>query len=241
MSRVVRIKDLDLGELEDTIGVRFTDRSLLEQALTHVSATKGDLARLESYQRLEFLGDRVLGLSVCTMLYAEFPKADEGDLSRRLAELVRRESCSEVAKYWNLGKFLRLGNGEAQSGGRKNDTILADICEAVIGAVYLDQGFDAASACVERAWGERMLKPHRPLRDAKTALQEWAQAQGLPAPLYREVGRSGPDHAPDFEISAEVLGLQAAQGSGRSKRLAEQAAADAFLRREKVWTESENE
>lgn len=237
MSRVVRIRDLDLGELERTLGVTFADRALLELALTHVSAAKGDHVRLHSYQRLEFLGDRVLGLAVSSMLFRTFPEAEEGELSRRLAELVRRESCAEVAAHWNLGKFLRLGSGEAQSGGRKKDAILADICEAIIGAVFLDAGFAAASACVERAWRERMLKPHRPLRDAKTVLQEWAQARGLPTPIYREIGRSGPDHAPDFEIAAEVQGLEPASGSGRSKRLAEQAAAVAFLKREAVWTE----
>jgi ribonuclease-3 len=240
MSRVVRVKDLDLAELERTLGVGFLDRGLLEQALTHVSAAKGARIRLDSYQRLEFLGDRVLGLAVSDMLYRTFPDAEEGDLSRRLAELVRRESCAEVAIDWNLGRFLRLGAGEAQSGGRKKTAILADICEAVIGAVFLDQGFAAATGCVERAWSGRMLKPHRPLRDAKTVLQEWAQARGLPAPLYREIGRSGPDHAPDFEISAEVQTLSPALGRGPSKRLAEQAAAVVFLRREGVWALNEN-
>ncbi len=241
MSRVIRIKDLDLGELENTLCVEFRDRNLLQQALTHVSATRGEQARLESYQRLEFLGDRVLGLTIAAMLMRNFPSAEEGELSRRLAELVRREACAEVAIEWNLGKFLRLGVGEAQSGGRKKDAILADICEAVIGAIFIDSGYMAASSCVERTWAARMLKPQRPLRDAKTALQEWAQGLGLPAPVYREVGRSGPDHAPDFEISAEVQGLSSARGSGRSKRLAEQAAAVIFLQREGVWADNESE
>ena len=238
MSRVVRIRDLDLGELEAVLGIVFKDRALLERALTHVSAARGGEARLESYQRLEFLGDRVLGLAVAGMLYRAFPEAEEGELSQRLADLVRRESCAEVASEWTLGKFLRLGAGEAQSGGRKKVAILADICEAIIGAVYLEAGFEAARDLVERTWLPRMLNPVRPLRDAKTALQEWAQAQGLPAPLYREVSRSGPDHAPDFEIAAEVETLQPATGNGSSKRLAEQAAAANFLRREGVWTES---
>ena len=236
MSRIVRIRDLDLGELEVTLGVSFKNRALLDKALTHISAAKGETARLGSYQRLEFLGDRVLGLSVAAMLFQAFPLNDEGDLSRRLAELVRRESCAEVAIMWNLGKFLRLGQAEAQSGGRKKDAILADICEAVIGAIFLDQGFAAASECVERAWRPRMLKPNRPLRDAKTVLQEWVQARGLPTPVYREVGRTGPDHAPDFEIMAEVETLAPAIGAGPSKRLAEQAAAVQFLLREGVWT-----
>ncbi len=235
MSRVVRVRDLDLSELETTLGVVFKDLNLLEMALTHVSAAKGDHVRLQSYQRLEFLGDRVLGLAVSAMLFRAFPDAEEGELSRRLAEMVRRESCAEIAIDWNLGKFLRLGIGEAQSGGRKKDAILADICEAIIGAIFLDSGFNTASACIERAWRGRMLKPHRPLRDAKTVLQEWAQGRGLPAPIYREVNRSGPDHAPDFEILVEVQEWPPSQGAGRSKRLAEQAAAEAFLSREGVW------
>ena len=237
MSRVIRIRDLDLGDLEAVLGVAFKDRTLLERALTHVSAARSGEARLDSYQRLEFLGDRVLGLAVAGMLYRAFPDAEEGELSQRLADLVRRETCAEVAIEWTLGAFLRLGPGEAQSGGRKKAAILADICEATIGAVYLDGGFDAARDLVERTWKPRMLNPVRPLRDAKTALQEWAQAQGLPAPLYREIARSGPDHAPDFTIAAEVETLQPASGSGSSKRLAEQAAAVSFLKREGVWSE----
>ena len=235
--RVTRVRDLDLGELEQTLGVVFADRSLLERALTHISAARGDELRLDSYQRLEFLGDSVLGLCVASMLFAAFPAALEGELSRRLAELVRRESCAEVAMAWNLGRFLRLGKGEAQSGARKNATILGDVCEAVIGAVYLDRGYDVAAACVRRGWHERMLNPHRPLRDAKTALQEWVQMKGLPAPTYVEVSRSGSDHAPAFEISAEVQGLTATTGTGGSKRLAEHAAAVEFLKREGVWSD----
>jgi ribonuclease III len=237
MSRVVRIKDLDLGELEKTLGVKFTNIALLEQGLTHLSSIKGEKARLESYQRLEFLGDRVLGLCVTAMLCKQFPQSEEGDLSRRLADLVRADSCYEVARQWDLGKFMRLGRGEAQSGSRKNFSILADMCEAVIGAIYLDQGHDAVFGCIERAWHERMLKPHRPLRDAKTVLQEWAQGKRLPSPSYRDDGRSGSDHSPKFEVSAMVQGFEPAQAQGKSKRVAEQAAAEAWLRREGLWVE----
>ena len=134
-------------------------------------------------------------------------------------------------------EFLRLGSGEAKSGGRKNDAIMADLCEAVIGAIYLDQGFETASACIQRTWHDRMVSPVRPLRDAKTALQEWVQGRGLPAPRYLEVGRSGPDHSPDFNVSTEVQGFEHAHAKGRSKRLAEQAAASAFLIREGLWTD----
>jgi ribonuclease III len=237
MSRVVRVKDLDLGELELTLGVKFTNRALLEKALTHLSAIKGEKARLESYQRFEFLGDRVLSLCVTAMLLKQFPQSEEGDLSCRLADLVRASTCYEIAREWDLGKFMRLGRGEAQSGSRKNFSILADMCEAVIGAMYTDQGHDAVFGCIQRAWHERMVNPHRPLRDAKTVLQEWAQGKALPSPVYRDEGRIGPDHSPKFEVSAIVQGFEPAQAKGKSKRVAEQAAAEVWLRREGVWTQ----
>ncbi len=219
-------------ELETSLGHPFTDFGLLERALTHLSAVKPADARHLSNQRLEFLGDRVLGLAVTSMLYKSFPYAEEGELSRRLAELVRRETCAAVARDWKLGSQLNLGTGEAQSGGRDKDAILADACEAIIGAVFIDAGFEAASLLVERTWRPRMLSPARPLRDAKTRLQEWAQGHGLATPVYREVARSGPDHQPLFVIAAEIAGLEPAEGQGASKRLAEQEAAQIFLKRE---------
>lgn len=230
----------DTARLEAVLGHRFADQSLLATALTHMSA---EGSRLASYQRLEFLGDRVLGLSVAELLFRQFPQSEEGNLSRRLADLVRKETCAEVALGWNLGQFMRLGEGEILGGARKNKAILADACEAIIGAVFIDGGYEAARALVERAFGERMLKPVRPLRDAKTALQEWAQGKGYPTPTYSERGRSGPDHAPVFVVAAKITGLADAEARGPSKRLAEQAAAETFLRREGLWNdnpESEN-
>ncbi|BCB20354.1 ribonuclease III [Bosea sp. ANAM02] len=230
----------DTARLEAALGHRFADPSLLATALTHMSAED---SRLASYQRLEFLGDRVLGLSVAELLFRQFPQSEEGNLSRRLADLVRKETCAEVAQGWNLGQFMRLGEGEILGGARKNKAILADACEAIIGAVFIDGGYEAARALVERAFGERMLKPVRPLRDAKTVLQEWAQGRGYPTPTYSERGRSGPDHAPVFVVAARITGLNDAEARGPSKRLAEQAAAEAFLRREGLWNdnpESEN-
>lgn len=224
----------DIAALEERIGHRFGDRSLIERALTHVSAVATKGARVDSYQRLEFLGDRVLGLAISDMLYAAFPKAAEGELSQRLAELVRKETCADVASEWGVGEHLRLGGGEAQTGGAKKVAILGDVCESVIGAVYLDAGFHAARDLVQRTWSERMMKPRRPLRDPKTALQEWAQARGLDTPVYREAGRSGPAHAPKFVIEVEVAGFAPTQAEGASKRLAEQAAARAFMAREGV-------
>jgi ribonuclease-3 len=222
----------DLSGLESRIGHVFARQELAVRALTHISSLTGEGGRVGSYQRLEFLGDRVLGLAVASMLYAEFPHADEGELSRRLAELVRKESCAEVGAAWGLGDDLRLGASEAQFGARGRPAILADVCEALIGAVFLDGGFPAAAAVVEAAWKPRMLSPRRALRDAKTTLQEWAQGLGRPTPVYREMDRSGPAHAPRFVIAVSVAGFPAAEGSGASKRIAEQAAAAAFLQRE---------
>ena len=219
--------------LETTIGYRFADQALLERALTHISALKGQ-ARASSYQRLEFLGDHVLGLAVSEMLFEAFPKADEGELSRRLADLVRRESCAEVARAIDLGTALRLGASEVRAGGRSRIAILADVCESLIGAVFLDGGYKAAKGFVERLWADRMRKPVRPLRDPKTVLQEWAQARGLPTPSYREVERTGPHHDPEFRVAVLLPQRDPAEGRGRSKRAAEQAAAAELLAREGV-------
>ncbi len=219
--------------LEKTIGYRFKDSELLNRALTHISALSGG-NRAASYQRLEFLGDHVLGLVISDMLFRAFPKADEGELSRRLADLVRRESCADVARAIELGTALRLGASEANSGGRQRTAILADVCEALVGAVFLDGGYAASSGLVERLWGERMRAPVRPLRDSKTMLQEWAQARGLPTPSYREVERTGPHHDPEFRVAVALPNREPVEGLGRSKRAAEQAAAAAMLKREGV-------
>lgn len=230
-----RRKPADPAALEGRLGHAFTDGGLLSLALTHVSAPGA--AQGTSYQRLEFLGDRVLGLAIADLLYRAYPGADEGELSRRLAELVRKESCAEVAAAWDLGPHLRLGSGEAHSGGRRNQAILADACEGVIGAVFLDGGYEAARALVERAFADQVSVPRRPLRDAKTALQEWAQGRGLPPPSYTVVEQEGPDHAPLFRIAARVKGVEIGFGLGSSKRAAEQEAARGLLLREGVWTE----
>jgi ribonuclease-3 len=217
------------ADFEERIGYRFRDPALLEQALTHISALTGMRNRAGSYQRLEFLGDHVLGLVVSDMLFQAFPRADEGEMSRRLADLVRKEACADVARTIELGEAIRIGASEANAGGRTRTAILADVCEALIGAIFVDGGYVAASAFIERLWGTRMRMPARPLRDSKTALQEWAQARGLPTPAYREVERKGPDHDPEFRVMVELPHLTPAEGLGRSKRAAEQAAAAAML------------
>ena len=225
MSRA-RVKDR--SALEDRIGYHFADKTLLEGALTHISAASGG-ARVNSYQRLEFLGDHVLGLVISDMLYRGFPRANEGELSRRLADLVRKETCADVARAIDIGPALSLGSSESSAGGRLRATILADACEALVGAVYLDGGYPAAEGFIERFWKERMLKPLRPLRDPKTMLQEWAQARALPTPVYRELARTGPHHNPKFRVAVELPDRPAAEGTGTSKRAAEQAAAAEML------------
>nr|WP_245444261.1 ribonuclease III [Microvirga sp. KLBC 81] len=216
---------------------QFQKPEFLDEALTHVSAPK---AGGQSYQRLEFLGDRVLGLAIAETLYKTFPNAPEGELSRRLAELVRRESCAEIAVAWDVGPYLKLGAGEAHSGERRNPTILADVCEAVIGAVFLDGGYEAAKGLVERSFKALLEAPRRPLRDPKSALQEWAQGRGLPPPTYTVAEQTGPDHAPKFRVMVKVKGTETEFGHGTSKRIAEQAAARSLLLREGVWTEDEH-
>jgi ribonuclease-3 len=230
-------KAKERAALEERIGYQFADKALLERALTHISALSGGATRAQSYQRLEFLGDHVLGLAISDMLYSSFPKANEGELSRRLADLVRKETCAEVARAMDLGPALKLGSSESHAGGRLRTTILADACEALVGAVFTDGGYAAAETLITRFWKERMLKPLRPLRDPKTMLQEWAQARGLPTPAYKELARTGPHHDPEFRVAVVLPDRQPAEGVGSSKRAAEQAAAAAMLTRVGVSVE----
>lgn len=224
----------DLAHLEATLGHVFADRGHLERALTHISALPGTPANGPHYQRLEFLGDRVLGIVMADLLFRQFPDATEGELSRRLGHLVRRETCAEVAREWKVAPFLRLGAGESQSGMRTKDALLSDVCEAIIAAVFVDGGYDKAYTLVARAFGPKINEPGREMRDAKSTLQEWALGRGLTAPRYREVERSGPDHAPVFIVAAFIDGLEPCNGKGASKRAAEHDAALAFLRREGI-------
>jgi ribonuclease-3 len=226
-------KKPDLAALEERLGYPFKNKALIELALTHKSAIRSG-SRVESYQRLEFLGDRVLSLAVADMLYRQFPQNLEGDLSQRHTALVRNETCVEVALLLDLGGYVRLGAGERNSGGARSPSILGDTCEAVIGAIFLDGGFEHAAAMIERYWRPLMTaSPHAP-RDAKALLQEWALGQGLPLPAYREVARSGPDHRPVFQVAIDIPGFAGAEGIGPSKRDAERAAAASFLAREGV-------
>jgi len=206
------------------LGHDFARPELLEQALTHPSA-----AAKSTYQRLEFLGDRVLGLVVADMVYRAFPDEPEGALARRYTALVRKEAVARVAEAIDLGAHLRVSRGEAEQGGRSSHSLLADACEAVIAALFLDGGFPAARRFVERWWQPLLSQQVEPPQDAKTALQEWAQGQGLPLPAYRLVASEGPPHDPIFEMEVSLPGRLPARGRGRSRRAAEAAAAGALF------------
>lgn len=214
--------------LGEVLGHRFKKPELLVEALTHSSAA---VARTDDYQRLEFLGDRVLGLVIAEMLWRRYPKEAEGALTRRLAELVRRETLAAVCDEAGLGPHIRLSAGERRSGTRASRRLRADVTEAVIGALYLDGGLPAARRFVERLWGARLEAEPRPPKDPKTALQEWAQQQGVGLPRYETVGVEGPDHRRIYRVMVKVEGLEPAEGTGSSKRAAQTAAAAALLGR----------
>lgn len=220
----------DLDRLEATLGHHFEKRTLLVEALTHPSAAPRDAAARRGYERLEFVGDRVLGLVVAELLWRRFPQDDEGALTQRHVALVRRETLTAVAREIRLGEFLGVSSGEDMAGIRENANVLADVCEAVIAALYLDGGFASAQRFVERYWAPyfAMVQMHPP-RDPKTALQEWAQARGLKLPTYTVVDASGPPHRPRFTVSVTITGDKARTASGASKREAEAAAAAALL------------
>ena len=218
----------DIAAFMDRLGHRFTTPELLVRALTHSSI--GSATRPDN-QRLEFLGDRVLGLSMAEALIRADRAASEGQLAPRFNALVRKETCADVARQIDLGAVLKLGRSEMMSGGRRKEALLGDAMEAVIAAVYLDAGFEVARALVLRLWGKRIDAVEEDARDAKTALQEWAQARGLPPPRYEAISREGPDHAPVFTIEAQLENGEAERASAGSKRQAEQAAAKVLLSR----------
>jgi ribonuclease-3 len=211
--------------LSDALGYDFKQPDLLEQALTHPSA-----AAKSTYERLEFLGDRVLGLVIADMVYRAYPQEPEGPLARRFAALVRKDTLVRVAEGIGLGQHLHISRAEADQGGRGSRNLLADACEAVIAALFLDGGFDVARRFVERHWQPLLAEQSEPPQDAKTALQEWAQGQGLPLPAYRLIASEGPAHDPIFDIEVSLPGNEAARGRGRSRRAAESDAAGALLR-----------
>jgi ribonuclease-3 len=220
-------------ELEKKLGYRFKNEALLTRALTHASL-RGSKKVREDNERLEFVGDRVLGLAIVELLWETYPVATEGELARHLNRLVRGETCAKVGRNLALGDFLMLSDSEAGSGGRLKATILADAVEAVLGAIFLEAGYNKARDAVRRLWENEEVSFGHAAADPKSALQEWAQGQGLQLPAYVEVERTGPDHAPRFTAEVRIKGKAPARGEGASKRAAEQAAATALLEREGV-------
>lgn len=218
----------DLQAFSGRLGYRFVKPDYLVRSVTHSSMVS---PHRDDNQRLEFLGDRVLGLVMAEALLKADPNAPEGLLAPRFNALVRKETCADVARQVDLGAVLKLGRSEMKTGGRRKEALLADAMEAVIAAVYQDGGFEAARDVILRLWGKRVNNVADDARDAKTALQEWAQARGETPPQYVEVARTGPDHQPIFTIEARLSSGPSEQATAGSKRQAEQAAASALLKK----------
>jgi ribonuclease-3 len=232
------IKGKQLADaIEAITGFAFSDMELLLRALTHASARVSDGA---DYQRLEFLGDRVLGLVVAQMVFEANPSAPEGELSLRLNALVNAETLAEIADEVGLSDFIVAGSELRTLTGRNRVNLRADVMEALIAAVYLEGGLEAARRFIARHWEGRSKAPTAARRDPKTELQEWAHQAAKSSPIYTVDKREGPDHDPVFEVSVRIGDLKSAVGSGRSKREAEQAAATAILLREGVWQKETN-
>lgn len=223
--------------LEDLIGYAFTDKDRLDRAITHASARPG---KGSNYERLEFLGDRVLGLCIAEMLFRTFREAKEGELSVRLNQLVSAESCAAVADDLELHRFIRTGADVKKLTGKAMLNVRADVVESLIAAIYLDGGLEAARGFILRNWQGRAARAEGARRDAKTELQEWAHARFGLTPNYRVDERAGPDHDPRFTVTVEIKGVAPETGIDRSKRAAEQAAATKILEREGVWPKSQN-
>jgi len=227
-----------VAALEQRIGHDFRDKGMLERALPHAGVRQGAPPGAHGprdNERLEFLGDRVLGLVTAERLFRDFPTADEGQLSSTLHALVDKTACARVGEAWGVGAALRLSPGETKTGGRKKAGVIADAVEAILAAVYLDGGLEAARGVYERGWAADLAAPPpRSVTNPKSALQEWAQGQGRPLPTYRIVERSGSDHAPTFRVEVAVQGVEPLTAQGRSRQEAEKAAATALLKREGV-------
>ena len=209
--------------IEQTLGHRLRDASLFKRALTHGSG--GD----DHYQRLEFLGDRVLGLIMANWLYELFPEEPEGKLSRRFNSLVSRETCAEVARELDIGEHVILGKQAREDGASDSDNVLGDVVESLIGALFLEAGLDTAKAFVRSAWADRLSRGDQAPKHPKSALQEWAAANNRRPPAYEMKGRSGPHHAPRFVVEVTIKGVGEASAEGLSKQEAETAAAKALL------------
>lgn len=215
--------------LERKLNYQFKNASLLALALSHPSLPTPKGQHPANNQRLEFLGDAVLGVIVADLLYAMYPQENEGDLAKRHAALVCGEQLVEIARALDLGVYLQMSGSEEDTDGRNTPSNLEDVCEALIGAIYLDGGLEAARGFVLHYWQERAKTTSAPPKDPKTALQEWAQGRGLPLPEYSVLEQSGPSHSPHFTIQVQVQGYAPQQGTGTSKKLAEREAAERML------------
>lgn len=214
----------DIKKLQDVIGHNFEDEDVLRVALTHSST-----GHEHNYERLEFLGDRVLGLVIASLLFRKFPGEKEGDMAKRLSALVQGSTLAVIATQIKLSDYIILSDSEAAAGGAENDHILADVLEAVLGALYLDGGLNACESFIEKQWHDIFFTMKRPPQHPKTAIQEWAQGQGLPLPEYDVTSQSGPDHAPVFEIKLIVKGHPPILAQGKSRAEAEKNAAENFM------------
>ena len=220
--------------VEAALGHRFARRDLFERALTHASFSGGK-AEVRDLERLEFLGDRVLGLLTAEELWRRYPDLDEGDLAPRLNALVRKETCAAAARAWGVGPALRLSKGEEKNGGRDRDGVLGDACEALLGALYVDGGLEAARAAYDTFWMDRFDDIAGGHEEPKTVLQEWAQEHGHGTPRYETLARRGPDHAPLFTVRVAAGDLAPTEAEGTSKQAAQTEAATKLLLREGVW------
>jgi ribonuclease III len=227
---LVRFTQARYDEIAVRLGHQFKDKSLLRHALTHSSTTK----KQDDYQRLEFLGDRVLALVIAEELFRESPSRREGDMANLHSNLVRGEMCSVVGKQLQISDFIIVGQSEHKKGVNLNASVVGDVVEAVIGAIYLDAGLEQARAFVLRNWSRHIAERKTVEKDAKTYLQEWALARGLPIPEYKVLKREGLEHTPVFTVEVAIKGKAVIQGEGRSKRLAEMDAAHHFLTREEI-------
>lgn len=215
----------NLTDLQQILEYNFSNIELLKTGLTHSSTSTNN-----NYERLEFLGDRVLGLAIASIIFETFPKENEGNLAKRHAVLVQGKTLAEIAKSINLGDFMILSDAEIVAGGKDNENILADVMEGVLGAIYIDSGLDTCQRIISKMWGDRIKHMVKPPQEPKTALQEWAQGRGLPLPEYELINQEGPDHAPVFDVKVTIQGHSPVISKGAtSLRKAEKLAASSLL------------
>jgi len=230
---------LEFSKLEELLEINFKDKELLRLAMTHASydVTKGNSIYGDN-ERLEFLGDRVLGLVIASTLFEIFPDSQEGELALRYNELVRKETCTKVAEDLGLQEYILLGVSEKKSTARRQRAILGNLAEALIGAIYKDQGYEVVAKFIKKYWLVYLDEDAGPVQDAKTALQEWAQSKSMPLPEYNVTEQTGPDHSPRFTIEVVVDAHPIAKATAGSKRRAQQEAAKTFLLANKIWEET---